>query len=89
MANIYSEHDLLNRVLKRFNPKRNRVKCLECGKIVESKNRHDFQACGCSNGVFCDGGFDYFRRGASRPSKMAIVLDDDSLISSVTGRKIN
>lgn len=40
---------------------RNAFKCRECGTIVESKFRHDWQACKCGN--FTDGGKDYIRRG--------------------------
>jgi len=46
--------------------KQNRIKCLECGDVIESKHRHDFQTCSCwnNNGKGCavDGGHDYFRR---------------------------
>jgi len=38
-----------------------RIKCLKCGKILESKFRHDFQECECGN--FVDGGNDYCRIG--------------------------
>ena len=40
---------------------KNQVKCLKCGDIVESKNRHDFVTCSCGN-VSVDGGKDYLRR---------------------------
>jgi len=43
--------------------RRNRVICLGCGTILESKFRHDFQACDCPNETFVDGGQAYFRRG--------------------------
>ena len=35
---------------------KNSVKCLVCNTILESKHRHDFQQCNCSNGAFVDGG---------------------------------
>ena len=40
---------------------KNQVKCLKCGAIIESKNRHDFVTCSCGN-VSVDGGKDYLRR---------------------------
>lgn len=43
---------------------RNSAMCLQCGKELESKHRHDFVACGCPNQLFVDGGKDYTRRGA-------------------------
>ena len=42
----------------------NRVKCLGCNTILESKFRHDFKRCGCKNSTFIDGGLDYQRVGA-------------------------
>ena len=49
--------------------RRNRAKCKICKEIIESKFRHHFVGCTCyqnsggSNGIFVDGGHDYFRRG--------------------------
>lgn len=43
---------------------KNSVKCLICNTTVESKHRHDFQQCNCSNGAFVDGGLSYERLGA-------------------------
>ena len=44
---------------------KNSVKCLICNTILESKHRHDFQMCGCSNNAFVDGGLSYIRYGAN------------------------
>ena len=44
---------------------KNSVKCLMCNTILESKHRHDFQICGCSNNAFVDGGLSYIRYGAN------------------------
>jgi len=45
---------------------RNRIRCKECGDVIESTHRHDFKVCSCwdSNGKGCgvDGGQDYHRR---------------------------
>ena len=43
---------------------KNAIKCLMCNTILESKHRHDFQRCNCSNGAFVDGGLSYIRIGA-------------------------
>ena len=43
---------------------KNAIKCLVCNTILESKHRHDFQQCNCSNGAFVDGGLSYERLGA-------------------------
>ena len=43
---------------------KNSVKCLICNTILESKHRHDFQQCNCSNKAFVDGGLSYERIGA-------------------------
>lgn len=42
---------------------RNAVKCNHCRNVIESKDRHGFQACPCGR-VWIDGGYDYLRRGA-------------------------
>ena len=42
---------------------RNAIKCLQCNTVLESKHRHDYQACYCSNRVFVDGGKEYSRVG--------------------------
>jgi hypothetical protein len=41
---------------------KNSIQCLECGDIIESKNRHDYVSCKCGN-VSVDGGTDYLKRG--------------------------
>ena len=40
---------------------RNRAKCLLCGDIIESTDRHDFKMCSCG-ALSVDGGLDYIRR---------------------------
>jgi DNA-directed RNA polymerase subunit N (RpoN/RPB10) len=40
---------------------RNRIKCLKCGDIIESKYRWNMVWCSCK-AVAVDGGQDYFRR---------------------------
>lgn len=41
----------------------NKIRCLNCNTILESKFRHDFQRCSCENHTFCDGGNEYQRLG--------------------------
>lgn len=55
----------LNRII-------NRIKCLECGKILESKGVHDFVSCSCNNESFTDGGSDYQRVGGKYLHKIQI-----------------
>jgi hypothetical protein len=62
---------------------RNRIRCHGCNEVLESKFRHDFQACEC--GVFVDGGRDYQRLGTpEKPGPgpdgawFSILRDDDS-----------
>lgn len=50
----------------------NSVKCLQCGKVMTSTYRHDFQMCDCENQTFCDGGDDYCRIGGVDMEKIAI-----------------
>ena len=57
--------------------KRNRVKCLYCGKVLESLSVHDFQACGCPNNTFADGGLDYQRYGGVDIGFVQVLGDDD------------
>lgn len=50
----------------------NRLRCKNCGEVIESTSRHDFVACKCfkesggSKGCFVDGGKDYMRWGGNR-----------------------
>lgn len=43
---------------------KNSIKCLQCNTVLESKHRHDYVACQCSNQAFVDGGLSYSRVGA-------------------------
>ena len=40
---------------------RNAVRCIACGSVLESKTRHDYVKCHCSNETTCDGGLEYQR----------------------------
>ena len=39
----------------------NKAKCLTCGDIIESIDRHDYVQCSCGN-ISVDGGKDYLKR---------------------------
>lgn len=54
----------------------NKVKCLECGKEMESYTVHDFKACGCPNETFVDGGTVYQRCGGRDLSMVAVWKDE-------------
>jgi hypothetical protein len=51
----------------------NKVRCLNCEAVLESKYRHDFQMCGCKNQTFVDGGDDYFRAGGKNIELIEVV----------------
>lgn len=40
---------------------RNAIKCLVCNTVLESKHRHDYVQCQCSNEAAVDGGKEYSR----------------------------
>lgn len=44
--------------------KRNAIRCLKCGDIIESKSLHDFQVCSCG-ACYVDGGQEYIRVGGN------------------------
>ena len=50
-----------------------KVKCLNCGEILESKHRHDFVRCGCGNETFVDGGNDYLRCGGMDMTMVKVI----------------
>lgn len=54
-----------------------KVQCLSCGKILESKHRHDFRKCSCENETFVDGGDDYMRIGGKDLAKIEILEEED------------
>lgn len=69
---------------------RNRVECLECGKIIESTHRHDYRTCGCSNQAMVDGGTDYVRSGAKDLTKIRHLteyVEEDVFLWGVLDRE--
>ena len=49
-----------------------KVRCLVCGMVLVSVNRHDFVQCNCNNKAFVDGGDDYLKCGAKQLSKIEV-----------------
>jgi hypothetical protein len=52
---------------------KNKIKCLYCGAVLESKYRHDFQQCKCENKTFVDRGDHYQRIGAVNLDLIEII----------------
>lgn len=52
------------------------IECQECGKVLVSFDRHDYQECGCENHCSIDGGLDYVKRGAKDLNKTVFVKLD-------------
>lgn len=53
----------------------NRVQCLNCNAVIESRTRHDFVTCPCG-GTSVDGGKDYQRVLGSNWKDMSVYTDD-------------
>ena len=62
-----------------------KIKCLKCGDIIESMDRHDFKHCKCGS-VFVDGGNSYLRFGwPSGPVEDWVeVLGDPDAVETAT-----
>ncbi|NDB89286.1 MAG: hypothetical protein EB166_00390 [Thaumarchaeota archaeon] len=52
-----------------------KIRCLQCGMVLESKSIHDFQQCSCPNSTFVDGGDQYLRYGGKDPKQIKIIDD--------------
>jgi hypothetical protein len=57
-----------------------KIQCLECGEILESKYRHDFQMCECPNQTFVDGGYSYLRAGGKDLDKLKVIVENESYL---------
>lgn len=53
----------------------NRVQCLVCNDIIESRHRHDFEMCSCG-ATFVDGGKDYQRVLGNSWKDLSVTTDD-------------
>jgi hypothetical protein len=56
--------------------KHDAVKCLECGRVMHSINRHDYKTCGCPQKTMVDGGRDYLRCGGVSMAKVQVGTID-------------
>lgn len=65
----------------------NRIQCLQCGLVLESKHRHDFSQCSCPNAAFVDGGNDYKRVGAIDLDKVKHIKSDSDVVQIEKGEK--
>ncbi len=52
-----------------------KIKCLQCGDIIESKSLHNLVNCKCEN-CYIDGGQNYLHFGGNDFSKILIIFDD-------------
>ena len=52
----------------------NRAKCLNCGDIIRSKNRHDFRTCSCGN-LSVDGGSWYIKRNYKEENSFLNMIE--------------
>ena len=60
---------------------RNAMKCLACGKTIESTYRHHYVTCGCPNQTMVDGGLAYNRWGAMDPSQVENLCEYEGAAS--------
>lgn len=54
----------------------NKIKCLRCGDIIESTNRHDFKWCSCHT-CAVDGGHAYLKRCGWPWEELSEVEEDN------------
>jgi len=62
----------------------NRIKCLNCNEVLESKHVYDFVKCNCENESFVDGGHDYQRIGGKDISKIQLWVEDTNSYKLIT-----
>lgn len=72
---------------------RNAIKCLACNTVLESKHRHNYTQCPCSNGAATDGGLSYQRISAKDLDLIEnlceyIEITDDEYTTYQEGLKI-
>ena len=56
--------------------KRNALKCLKCGDVIESKSVHDWVQCSCG-ACFVDGGKEYCRIGGNMEDIEVLIEYED------------
>lgn len=52
-----------------------KIKCLQCGEVIQSMHVHDFKFCECGN-VFIDGGDEYLRYGVEYLNTIEIIKEE-------------
>lgn len=69
----------------------NKIKCLQCGEILESKFRHDFQQCQCKNRTAVDGGNDYLKLCGVDLNLIGIfvIKDGKKILQDINGNTID
>lgn len=53
----------------------NKIQCLSCGDIIESRHRHDFKSCSCG-AVAIDGGYDYQHITGNNWKNLVVTSND-------------
>jgi hypothetical protein len=51
-----------------------KIKCAQCGTVIQSMHRHDWVQCQCK-AIFVDGGEDYLRMGFDQ--REHVLTEDD------------
>ena len=57
---------------------RNRIRCIKCGDVIESKHRHDFKTCSCG-GCSVDGGKNYLRRVGDNWEDLSSIIKSEEM----------
>ena len=65
-----------------------KIKCLNCGDIIESKSVHDLVSCKCES-CYIDGGQDYLHFGGKDFNKILIIFDDGTEIIASDEKNYN
>ena len=65
-----------------------KIKCLNCGDIIESKSVHDLVSCICES-CYIDGGQDYLHFGGKDFNKILIIFDDGTEIIASDEKNYN
>ena len=56
--------------------KKNKIGCMNCGDVIESKSVHDFVECACGS-VAVDGGLEFLKRTGDQWVNLSESYDDD------------
>lgn len=64
--------------MKKYIIIRNIAKCLVCGEIIESLNRHDFRTCKCGR-LSVDGGHEYLKRSFQKMEEWEDLSEEEEI----------